>query len=45
MFTSATVKNWAILVPKDYCREVEAFAQSLAKAAQGMTFILPRPAM
>jgi len=45
MFTSATVKKWVILAPKDCCREVEAFAQSLSKAAQGMTFVLPRPDM
>ena len=45
MFTSATVKNWYILAPRDCCREVEAFAQNLQKAAQGMTFVLPRPAM
>jgi len=45
MFTSAIVKHWVILAPKDCIRDVEAFAQTLAKAAQGMTFTLPRPAM
>ncbi|KAL5239075.1 hypothetical protein ACI65C_006486 [Semiaphis heraclei] len=45
MFTSAMVKHWVILAPKDFCREVEAFAQTLGKAAQGMTFILPKPAI
>ncbi|KAL5239162.1 hypothetical protein ACI65C_006572 [Semiaphis heraclei] len=45
MFTSAMVKHWVILAPKDCCREVEAFVQTLAKAAQGMTFILPKPAI
>ncbi|XP_060846985.1 piwi-like protein Siwi [Rhopalosiphum padi] len=43
MFTSASVKHWVILAPKDCCREVEAFAQNLAKAGQGMTFLLPKP--
>lgn len=43
MFTSAMVKNWVILTPKENCREVDAFAQSLARAAQGMTFLLPKP--
>jgi len=45
MFTSASVKHWTILAPKDSCREVEAFAQNLAKAAQTMKFILPKPVM
>jgi len=45
MFTSASVKHWTILAPKDCYREVEAFAISLAKAAQGMTFVLPKPVM
>ncbi|XP_025207261.1 piwi-like protein Siwi isoform X1 [Melanaphis sacchari] len=45
MFTSAIVKHWVILAPKENCREVDTFAQSLAKAAQGMSFILPRPAI
>jgi aubergine len=45
MFTSASVKHWVILAPKDCCREVEAFAQNLAKAGQGMTFLLPKPVM
>jgi len=45
MFTSAIVKHWVILAPKDCCREVDLFAQTLAKAAQGMTFTLPRPVM
>ncbi|XP_060844789.1 piwi-like protein Siwi [Rhopalosiphum padi] len=43
MFTSAIVKHWVILAPRDCCREVDAFSQSLLKAAQGMTFTLPRP--
>lgn len=45
MFTSAMVKHWVILTPRDNCREVDAFAQSLAKAAHGMTFLLPKPTM
>lgn len=45
MFTSAIVKQWVILAPRNYCREVESFAQMLAKAAQGMSFSLPRPTM
>jgi len=45
MFTSAMVKHWVILAPKDCCQEVYVFAQTLAKAAQGMAFILPKPAM
>lgn len=45
MFTSAIVKHWVILAPRDSCREVDVFAQSLAKTAQGMNFILPQPTM
>ncbi|KAL5238818.1 hypothetical protein ACI65C_006228 [Semiaphis heraclei] len=45
MFTSAMVKHWVILTPRDCCREVYVFAQTLAKAAQGMAFILPKPAI
>jgi len=45
MFTSAIVKHWIILAPKDCCRKVEAFAQSLQKAAQEINFILLSPVM
>jgi len=45
MFTSAIVKRWVILAPKDYCREVDVFAQTLARTAQGMNFTLPKPTM
>ncbi|KAL4154233.1 hypothetical protein QTP88_002060 [Uroleucon formosanum] len=45
MFTSAIVKYWVILAPKDCCREVDAFAHTLATAALGMNFTLPRPAI
>jgi len=39
------MKHWVILAPKDCYQEVEAFAQTLIKVAQGMTFALPKPAM
>jgi len=45
MFTSAIVKHWVILAPKNCCREVYIFAQTLARAAKGMNFILPKPTM
>jgi len=45
MFTCAVVKNWVILTPKDYFKEVELFATTLAQAAQGMSFRLPKPLM
>ncbi|XP_001949497.1 piwi-like protein Siwi [Acyrthosiphon pisum] len=43
MFTSAIVKHWVILVPREYSQEVDPFVQSLAKAASGMNFTLPKP--
>lgn len=45
MFTCATMKSWVILTPQDCARDVQAFAQSLFKAAQGMSFVLPQPIM
>jgi len=45
MFTSAMVKHWVILTPRSCYQEVNLFAQTLVKAAQGMTFTLPKPAM
>lgn len=45
MFTCAAMKNWCILVPQDGSRDVQSFVQSLGKAAQGMSFSLPRPNM
>lgn len=45
MFTCATMKSWVILTPQENLREVQAFAQTLAKAAQGMSFSLPQPLM
>jgi hypothetical protein len=45
MFISATVKKWVILTPKDCYTEVYTFAKNLAKAGQGMSFILPKPDM
>jgi len=45
MFTSAIVKHWVILAPRDCCKEVDACAQSFLKAAQGITFTLSRPVM
>lgn len=45
MFTCAVMKTWVILTPQDSVREVNIFAQTLAKAAQGMSFTLPQPIM
>lgn len=45
MFTCASMKNWVIVTPQDNARDVQAFAQSLQKAAQGMSFSLPSPIM
>lgn len=45
MFTCATMKSWVILTPQDNLRDVQAFASSLSKAAQGMAFTLPPPIM
>jgi len=45
MLTSMMTKHWVILAPKDCCREVDAFAQTLEKVAQEMTYSLPKPAM
>lgn len=45
MFTVVTMKTWVILVPQDGMRDVQAFVQTLGKAAQGMSFMLPRPNM
>lgn len=45
MFTCATMKTWVILAPQDCCDQVKSFAQTLGKAAQGMSFILPQPIM
>ncbi|XP_029341152.1 piwi-like protein Siwi [Acyrthosiphon pisum] len=45
MFTSAIMKHWVILAPRDCCREVDLFAQTLVKTAQGMNFTLPKPSI
>lgn len=45
MFTCAIMKTWVILTPQDFLRDVQSFATSLSKAAQGMSFILPPPIM
>jgi len=43
MFTCAKMERWVILAPRDCCNEVKLFTQTLAKAAQGMSFTLPPP--
>lgn len=45
MFTCASMRNWVILTPQDCLRDVQSFAQTLSKAAQGMSFTLPQPIM
>lgn len=45
MFACASMKTWVILTPQENVRDVQAFAQSLARAAQGMSFTLPQPVM
>lgn len=45
MFTCAMMKTWVILTPQDCFRDVQNFAGTLAKAAQGMSFTLPAPIM
>ncbi|XP_050528664.1 piwi-like protein Siwi [Daktulosphaira vitifoliae] len=43
MYTCALMKCWVIVAPQDCIRDVQPFAVNLAKAAQGMSFTLPRP--
>ncbi|XP_026819609.1 uncharacterized protein LOC113558350 [Rhopalosiphum maidis] len=43
MVTSEISKYLVILAAKDCCQEVDVFAQSLARAAQGIKFSLPKP--
>lgn len=45
MFTCAQLRCWIILTPQENIREVKAFTESLFKAGQGMSFILPKPHM
>jgi hypothetical protein len=45
MVTSEIAKHFVILVTKDCCQEVDVFVQSLARAAQGNKFLLPKPVM
>lgn len=45
MFTCAVMKTWVILTPQDCFRDVQNFSGTLAKAAQGMSFMLPPPIM
>lgn len=45
MFTNSVVRTWVVLVQQDLQRDVQLFTQTLAKAAQGMSFVLPQPYM
>lgn len=45
MFSNAIVRSWVIVAPQDLQRDVQSFAQTLSKAAQGMSFQLPQPNM
>lgn len=45
MFACASMSSWVILTPQEYTRDVQGFSQTLSKAAQGMSFMLPQPTM
>lgn len=43
LYSCATMKAWVIVTPRDNVNDVNIFVQTLVKAAQGMSFVLPRP--
>jgi len=45
MFTSAVVKHWVILTPRNFCEDVDVFTQNIIQAARNMSFNLPKPVM
>ncbi|XP_026816525.1 piwi-like protein Siwi [Rhopalosiphum maidis] len=45
MFTSAVVKHWVILTPRNFCEDVDVFTQNIIQAARNMSFYLPKPVL
>lgn len=45
MYTCVSMRSWVIVTPQDNVRDCQAFASTLQKAAQGMSFSLPTPNM
>jgi hypothetical protein len=45
MYTSASIKRWAIVAPQNVMADVQKFLGSLKRVSDAMSFFLPRPDM